>query len=124
MRTEKDECIALVEWMDIKRLKFSHIPNETYTPSWNQKMTNKRMGVRKGFPDYCIIIPQSKTVLFLEMKRAAKTLKCGRKSTSGITISPEQKEWIHSFRELGGNVHAQVAFGFDEAIRIISKYMI
>lgn len=46
---------------------YSHIPNETYTTSWNQKKNNRLKGVRAGVPDYIIVIKG--IVVFLEMKR-------------------------------------------------------
>lgn len=103
--TEYYECLDLVEYLDILKNQgkvklFTHIPNETFTKSWNVKRKNKLMGVRKGFPDYVVIT--DKEIVFIEMKR----------KKGGVT-SPEQKEWIEAFRSLG--LRAEVCKGFEEA---------
>lgn len=114
---EADDCKALVQWMDFKGLKFSHVPSETFTKSWRQKTKNKQMGVRKGVPDYLIIIPadRSKTekaeVVFLEVKRE-----------KGGRLSTEQKEWIAGLKE--ASQHVFVGKGLDECIAILEMFVI
>ncbi len=105
-RTEYDECVALVEYLNIlqrqkKITTYTHIPNETFTTSFNQKMKNKRMGVASGFPDYVIL--GQKKMIFIEMKRE-----------TGSTTSIEQKVWL---AELVKYPHTEAAIckGFREA---------
>ena len=107
--TEEEECIALVEFLERSKIKYSHLAQSTYSTSWPVKMRNKRMGVKRGVPDYLIILPESAGLLFIEMKRKNR----GR-------VSPEQKEWLKSLNMLNG-VEATVAYGADEAIAIIDQ---
>lgn len=104
--TEYDECIALVDYLDIliqqKKIKYySHVPSETYTTSWQQKLKNKRMGVKSGIPDYIILGNQK--LIFLEMKRI-----------KGSNTSEAQNEWIKELSKYHG-VHSAICKGFDEA---------
>lgn len=83
---------------------YSHIPNETYTTSWNQKRKNRMQGVRAGVPDYIIVIKGF--VVFLELKRV-----------KGGVISPDQKEWLAAVDNK--ITVSTVARGFDEAKKFI-----
>lgn len=112
--TEYEEQCLLVEYLEIKRLKFSKIAQETFTKSWGVKMKNKLSGLRRGVPDMIIIIPKKdslNTLLFLEMKR-----------TKGGVISPEQKSWIEELDQIPGVV-ARVANGYEEAKKIIDNLL-
>jgi hypothetical protein len=62
---------------------YTHIPNETYTTSWNQKKKNRQKGVRAGALDYIIAIKGF--IVFLEMKRI-----------KGGVVSIEQKKWLQA----------------------------
>lgn len=106
--TEANEQMAVVQWLEIKGLKFSAIPNSTYTTSWKQKRKNKDTGLRAGLPDLLICLPNK--LLFVEMKRE-----------KGGTLSDCQREWIDALNLIGGNVEAIVCCGADEAIKEISK---
>ena len=111
---EHDEAVPLAEYLDILKKQgrielFSHIPNETYTKSWNTKRKNKAEGVRAGVPDY-IIVTKTK-VLFLELKRV-----------KGSTVSSEQREW---FDKLGGKeTVSAIAKGFDEAKEFVEGELV
>ncbi len=105
-RSEYEECVALVEYLNIlkrqrKIITYTHIPNETFTVSWNQKRKNKAMGVSSGFPDYVIL--GQKIIVFLEMKRE-----------KGGTTSSQQKLWIEDLSRYS-NASARVCSGFREA---------
>lgn len=109
--TEYQECLWLVEYLDIlvmqgKVRMYSHIPNSTFTKSWTVKVKNKLLGVSPGVPDYLILMKDS--LLFIEMKR-----------TKGGVVSPEQKAWIGAFNQMG--IPAHVAKGFGEAKEILDK---
>ena len=71
--TEDCEQIRFVQWLETMKLAFHHIPNSTYTKYWSVKARNKRLGVRKGFPDMIVLVP-TKThgtrTVFIEMKRS------------------------------------------------------
>lgn len=111
MNTEEQECIALVAYLDLlqtmgKVRLYTHVPSETFTRSWSQKAKNKRMGVRKGFPDY-VIAGKSKAIC-IEMKRTKK----------GV-VSPEQKAWIEELNKIG--LPAFICYGFDEAKEVLDR---
>lgn len=87
---------------------YSHIPNETYTTSWNQKRKNRVQGVRAGVPDYIIVIKDF--VVFLELKRQ-----------KGGVVSPEQREWLAATDNK--MTVSTVAKGFEEAKRFIDAIL-
>jgi len=110
--TEDEECLALVDYLELlksmgKIVVFTHTANETYTKSWNQKIRNKRQGVRSGIQDYIIITPNN--VLFLEMKRL-----------KGSTTSQAQKDWYEAVNATG-KAKAAICKGFTEAKEWIDK---
>jgi len=90
-----------------KEIKYSSIPNSTYTKSWNQKRKNKEQGLRAGLPDLFLIV--SNQALFIEMKR-----KNGK-------LSENQKEWINAINECYG-LQAFVCFGCEEAKQVINSF--
>ena len=116
--TEYDECVKLVQYLCIKKLKFTHVHNEMYTKSWSQKNKAKALGVCPGVPDYMIVIPNDRSedgisyILFIEMKRV-----------KGYVVSDAQKAWQ---RALNGvtNVQSYICKGFEEAKEVIDKYII
>lgn len=107
--TEYEEAKVFAQYLDLKRLLFTHIAQETFTKNWGTKMKNKMMGVRKGFPDYAIIA--NKQLLFVELKRK-----------KGGKVSPEQKKWIEELNGIIGVV-AIVANGADEAIKFVEDHL-
>lgn len=109
--TEYDEQCALVEYLEIlwkqrKILMFTALPNNTWTTSWKQKMKNVMQGIKKGFPDICVITKSK--VIFIEMKRSV-----------GGQISADQKAWIEAFNSVGTD--AVVCKGFSEAKQFVDK---
>jgi len=105
--TEYEECVVLAEYLDLKGYTYSHIAQETFTKNWGTKMKNKKQGVRKGVPDYIIIV-KSKLV-FIEMKRKGRSV-----------VSLEQANWIDKLNKCN-NVYAYVCKGADDAIMTIEK---
>ena len=112
--TEDQDCIALVRWMELHRLRFSHVPQETFTKSWGVKMKNKQKGVRKGVPDY-IIFPRPDCLLFIEMKRKGMDNQLS-------AVKPEQRQWIDALNLVPG-VKAMICCGYDAAVAAIEKEM-
>lgn len=114
---EEVECKILAQYLTLLGLKFSHIPNETYTTSRTQKAKNKLMGVNKGVPDYIIFIKKEKCsanedlLVFIEMKRER-----------GGVVSQEQKDWLANLDKVNG-VRAYVCRGFTEAEEVIRKLL-
>lgn len=106
---EDVECEIFANWLDARGLIFSHVASETWTTSQNQKARNKRVGVKKGVPDYIVITPRG--VVFVEMKR--KTC---------YNVSKEQKAWIAAINKCDGT-EAKVCHGADEAIAYIKEFL-
>lgn len=117
---EDDEQIAFVEWLDLQAgVKYTAIPNSTYTKSWSVKRRNNRLGLRAGLCDMFIIISPKASqdglgyAIFIEMKR----------QKAGV-VSPEQKKWIEAINDIGTlQVQAYIAKGAAEAIKIVSHYL-
>lgn len=106
--TEEEEQVTFVNWLEVRGIKFTAIPNSTYTTSWAQKAKNKRTGLRAGLPDLLLVIPD-KCLLFVEMKRQKK-----------YTVSPHQKEWIEVLNTIP-NVECRVCKGCQEAIDFVKE---
>lgn len=107
--TEAQEQAALVEYLELKGLKFTAIPNSTYTKSWKQKRKNTNQGLRPGFPDLVVVIPD-KYLLCIEMKRKKKS-----------RVSKHQEKWIEALNTIP-LIKARVCYGADEAIDFVKKY--
>lgn len=110
--TEQEDCEALVKWLIFHpKIRYSHIPQETFTRSWAVKNKNKRMGVCSGVPDYLLIVParSGPRLMFIEMKRIG---------TFPSDVSNEQKAWLAELAGVAG-VTAVVCRGFDEACAAI-----
>lgn len=116
---EYDEQVSFVKWLEQKSLKFTAIPNDTYTKSWAQKAKKKAEGLRAGFPDMIVLVSPDKSIdglgkfICIEMKR--------QKSTPSA-VKPHQREWLEAIEET--NVTAQVCKGAKEAIELINGYLI
>jgi len=114
---EDDECKAFVKWMELQGLMFNHIKNENPIRRPGMYMKLKAMGVRKGFPDYVVLVSEDKSstgnalLFFIEMKRQ-----------KGSSTSSEQKEWIRELDKVK-NTGCKICKGADEAIEFISKYI-
>jgi len=104
---EDDEQAKFVQWLELKKYRFTAIPNSTYTKSWKQKAKNKRVGLRAGFPDMIVIV--NNRLVAIELKRIYPPGK----------ISDEQREWIDALNKCG--IKAMVCFGGDEAIKFIES---
>lgn len=104
--TEEVEQRNFVQWLEIKGYKFTAIPNSTYTKSWKQKIKNRDMGLRAGFPDM-VVIANGK-FMCIEMKR-----------TKGGVLSPAQKEWVEALTN--ASVPVAVCKGADEAIAFVKR---
>ena len=107
--TEYEEQCTFVDWLEVKGLKFTAIPNSTYTTSYSQKRKNWATGLRPGLPDLLVITP--KGLAFIEMKRTKKS-----------HTSPEHKEWVDLLNKCPG-VEARICYGAQEAIHFISELL-
>ena len=116
--SEYEEAKNFHQWLSIKDIKHSAIPNETGgSPEAKRRAIRmKRQGTSRGVPDYLMLIApeQSKDgegyCLFIELKR----LKGGK-------VSPEQQSWLDALNQTP--VHAYLAKGCDAAIKIVEHYL-
>ena len=106
MPSEAEEQAMVVQYCLLKKYKFWHTPNSTYTKSWRQKAHNRAMGVQAGIPDLFIIVDGN--LIAVEMKRQ-----------KGGVVSPAQKEWIETLNNIG--ISAKVCKGAEEAIAFINS---
>ena len=104
---ETEEQKEFVKYLVLKNLKFTSIPNSTYTKSWKQKAKNKAEGLNPGLPDLLVCLPDR--LLFIEMKRI-----------KGGVVSKYQKEWIEALNKYS-NVEAIVCKGCGEAIDAVEN---
>lgn len=133
MTIEDQHCEAFANWLEVNKLKFTHIANEN-SMSWVDSKSAmiagaraKRIGLRKGIPDFVVLTP--KGVVWVEMKDPKKKLKQGdaiegwtenQKERGGL--KREQYEWILAINKTPGT-QAQVCYGADEAVKFISKFI-
>lgn len=109
LATEDQEQQVFVDWLNLERITFYHIPNGGYR---NQREGGKfkRLGVQAGVPDICIPVPsQSYHGLYVELKRK-----------KGGVVSPSQKSWICRLNALG--YKAIIALGAADAIEMTQRY--
>lgn len=105
-----DYCrtMATVKASPAYQLAF-HIGNERKA-SIQRRMAMKRAGVRKGVPDICVPVANTKyNCLFIEMK------------VKPNKVSPEQAQFLKQLNEVG--CYAAVAWSGDQAIEILEKYI-
>lgn len=107
--TEDAECRLFVRWLETlgDRVRFSHLPLETHTTAINAARL-KSMGVRKGVPDYLLIV--GKHIVFVEMKRRR-----------GGVVSAHQREWLAALDAAGAHCH--VCLGHHEAMSTVLHYL-
>ncbi len=108
--SEDQEQIAFVAYLEARGLKYSAIPNSTYTPHMSVKQRNHRLGLRPGLPDLVVVLPNV-GLAFIEMKRKKR----------GV-VSLAQAEWIEALNTCSG-VEARVCRGCDEAIAFIEELL-
>ena len=110
--SEYEEQCLLVQYLELKNIKFSKIAQETFTRSWGIKIKNKMSGLRRGVPDMLMIISQKNEkdkLIFIEMKR-----------TKGGILSKEQKGWKDALNKCQG-VESFVCYGYEEAKELIDN---
>lgn len=110
LKPEALEQSNLVLRLESKWYTYTSIPNSTYTQSIKQKVINKITWLQPWLCDMMIVLKR-KSLLFIELKRAKKSLS---------RVSEAQKEWIEVLNNLE-NVEAVVAYGVSEAVKIIDQ---
>lgn len=112
---EFDEQALLVQWLRVKKIRFASTPNENHMSKLNTKtaaiqgVRAKKTGMQSGFPDITIFLDHK--ILFIEMKRASKTLS---------TVSEKQQEWITAL-DCFTYASASVCYGAKEAVKFIEQ---
>lgn len=118
---EYTECKNFAIYLNAMGFRFTHIPNETWTPSFSVKAKNKAMWVSPWVPDYMVIIParniynrefidQRDRIVFIEMKR----INCG-------IVSDNQRERINALIKC--DIPCKVCKWFLDAKRYIEEIM-
>ena len=114
--SEAQEQKVIFEWAEWNKNKYPelemlmHTVNEgKRTPRMGAEL--KRMGMKRGFPDISLLVPNKKYHgLFIELK-ADKTKR----------LTKEQKEWLDKLNKYG--YKAVRCNGSDEAIQVIKEYL-
>jgi hypothetical protein len=109
--SEDEEQIAFVEYLEVRSadgIKFTAVPNNTYTPHMSQKIKNKKLGLRPGMSDLIVAIPHV-GLACPEMKK-----------TKGGVQSEHQKQWEAVLNTVPG-VEYRICAGAIEAIRFIEE---
>lgn len=109
--TEDAEQQVVVQWLELHRLHFTHIPNG----GWRHVATARRLkslGVKPGVPDLLVFErpparPDAPGVA-IEMKRSR-----------GGRVSEEQERWLAHLERQGWVV--AVCHGADEAIELLQS---
>ena len=114
--SEAQEQKIIFEWAEWNKNKYPelemlmHTVNEgKRTPRMGAEL--KRMGMKRGFPDISLLVPNKKYHgLFIELK-ADKTKR----------LTKEQKEWLEKLNKYG--YKAIRCNGSEEAIQVIKDYI-
>ena len=109
--TEEQEQLALVQWLELHKIRYTHVPNEgKHKVQYRAKQ--KRLGVKPGVPDILIfdrppLSPENVGVA-IELKRQ-----------KGGRVTPEQIAWLEDLKARGWAV--AVCRGAMEAIRYLQE---
>lgn len=126
---ELKEQVKLVRWLSQQQaygriLKFTSIPNSTFTQSWSELNRIQAGGLHKGLLDTFILLSPLCAVgrmqVWIELKRPRRILRDGSLGKSPSTIQPEQIEWITLLNQFSGT-KAVICYGADEAIRLLTN---
>ena len=108
---EEAEQLALVQWLELHKIKYTHVPNEG-KHKVQYRVKQKRLGVKAGVPDLLIFDPPpaypDNFGTAIELKRR-----------KGGTVSLEQSMWLNDLRDRGWAV--AVCRGATEAIEFLES---
>jgi hypothetical protein len=111
--------IALATYLDVMKLLWIHVPNESQTRAsvqWYVK--RKKKGVKPGFPDI-VIFDKDKTV-FIELKVDRNKFK--RKDGFSM-LSVSQKKWRDDLLALGYNYYIICARNHYDGLEQLCKIL-
>lgn len=111
MKREEDaEQIELCSWLDEIGVKYYHPANGGARNAITGALL-KKMGVKRGVPDICILKAcNGYHGLYIELKKK-----------KGGRVSPEQRQWLQDLNDEG--YRAVVCRGADEAKREVEEYL-
>lgn len=116
---EDREQYAVVQYLEVLSIKYgikyTSIPNSTWTKSIEQRTRNNLLGLRPGLGDLLVVYPEH-WVVSIEMKRAHL-----KGQTRGV-LSKEQAEWITALSSVP-NVEAYKCEGAEEAIAVLDELL-
>lgn len=122
---EQVEQQELILWLKKNKYFFFSANNENSHSFSNRQAAikieqkAKSMGKLKGVSDLCIFT--NEVILFIELKRQKPILKNGNLGKSTNDASKEQLDFIEKVSNYS-YAKGYVAYGCDEAIKIISNY--
>ena len=114
--SEAQEQKVIFEWAEWNKNKYPELEMLMHTVNEGKRSPRvgaelKRMGLKKGFPDISLLVPNKKYHgLFIELK-ADKTKR----------LTKEQKEWLEKLNKYG--YKAVRCNGSEEAIQVIKYYL-
>lgn len=108
---EEAEQLALVQWLELHKIKYTHVPNEG-KHKVQYRVKQKRLGVQAGLPDILIF---DRPPLYPENVGVAIELK----RQKGGRVTPEQTAWLEDLKARGWAV--AVCQGAMEAIRVLQE---
>lgn len=118
-KPEDREQYAVVQYLDILvikyGIKYTSIPNSTWTKSVEQRTRNTLLGLHPGLGDLLVVYP-GHWVVSIEMKRARI------KGEPRGVLSPAQAEWIAALSSVP-NVEAYKCEGATEAINLLNELL-
>ena len=121
---EKDEQMALVQWLRLKNIPFvAHMTGVNLHGNFALMNTLKQTGcLQKGVPDLFIPVPRKREYCKLKCAGHEKYgLWIEMKKEKGGVLSSEQKEWLEA--RFADGYEIAVCHGADEAIKIIQNYL-
>ena len=122
---EHNEQVALVKYLQLKKIPHFAVVNEAQQSSMNKMMAirvgakQKAAGKIKGVSDIVVMLPNK--ILFIELKRQRKKLKNGKLSQENLA-SKEQLDFLESINKLD-YAEGFVAYGSREAILFIEEWV-
>lgn len=114
--TESQIQIMIFDWASFQKGKYPELELMFHVPNGGSRhvleaVNLKKQGVKSGVPDIVLPAPKGKYHgLYLELKATKKN-----------KPSDNQKWWIEELNNQG--YKAEVAYGFDEAIQVITSYL-
>jgi len=122
---ESTEQQKLIQWLRLKKIFHFSVPNGSVlkgTPLQRAKQMArlKKEGLVVGVSDVVVMLPNK--ILFIELKRARKTLKSGKLSISHTKTSPEQLKFLESVVENFDYADGFVCYGAKQAIEYIESF--